>query len=66
MKFVPFASCYGLFLTPHGRALDGPFNIVRLLGVCTQQKPYLMIMELMAKGDLKSLLRDSRPKVGIA
>ena len=46
-----------------GRALDGPFNIVRLLGVCTQEKPYLMIMELMGKGDLKSLLRDTRPKV---
>ncbi len=28
-----------------------------------QETPYLMIMELMSRGDLKTVLRDSRPKV---
>jgi hypothetical protein len=36
-----------------------------LLGVCTEQEPFLMIMELMARGDLKTVLRDSRPKVRV-
>eukprot|EP00039_Didymoeca_costata_P004846 m.76568 g.76568 ORF g.76568 m.76568 type:complete len:824 (+) comp12564_c0_seq1:193-2664(+) len=44
------------------QAIDGPFKIVRLLGVCTKERPYWMLMELMAKGDLKTVLRDHRPK----
>lgn len=43
------------------KALDGPHKIVRLLGICTEERPFLMIMELMENGDLKSVLRDSRP-----
>jgi insulin receptor len=45
------------------KTLDGPHNIVRLLGVCTRERPYLMIMELMENGDLKTVLRDARPEV---
>lgn len=44
------------------QAIDGPYKIVRLLGVCTKQKPYWMLMELMSRGDLKTVLRDHRPK----
>eukprot|EP00048_Salpingoeca_helianthica_P009155 m.131312 g.131312 ORF g.131312 m.131312 type:complete len:769 (-) comp14792_c0_seq8:37-2343(-) len=43
-------------------AIDGPHHIVRLLGVCTDTPPLLMVMELMARGDLKTVLRDARPK----
>eukprot|EP00055_Hartaetosiga_balthica_P015802 m.96159 g.96159 ORF g.96159 m.96159 type:complete len:597 (+) comp8963_c0_seq3:70-1860(+) len=42
--------------------LDGPHNIVRLLGVCTTKAPNYMIMEFMSRGDLKEVLRHSRPK----
>ncbi len=48
---------------PLARAIDGSAHIVRLLGICTTEAPYLMIMELMSRGDLKTVLRDSRPKV---
>jgi acetylornithine deacetylase/succinyl-diaminopimelate desuccinylase-like protein len=44
------------------KGLDGPFKIVRLLGVCTKASPLFMLMELMANGDLKTVLRKSRPK----
>mmetsp|Transcript_14578 Transcript_14578/g.37495 ORF Transcript_14578/g.37495 Transcript_14578/m.37495 type:complete len:526 (-) Transcript_14578:58-1635(-) len=44
------------------KALDGDHKIVRLLGLCTDKAPYYMIMELMAKGDLKSVLRATRPR----
>jgi hypothetical protein len=30
--------------------------------VCTRAKPKLMLMELMPKGDLKTVLRANRPK----
>lgn len=54
----PFTS----HVPPDVRAIDGPHKIVRLLGVCTDQEPFLMIMELMERGDLKTVLRDARPK----
>eukprot|EP00049_Salpingoeca_infusionum_P012682 m.233685 g.233685 ORF g.233685 m.233685 type:complete len:935 (-) comp15247_c0_seq1:450-3254(-) len=44
------------------RAIDGSDKIVRLLGVCTKDMPFCMIMELMSRGDLKTVLRDNRPK----
>uniref|UniRef100_A0A8D8PU59 ALK tyrosine kinase receptor n=4 Tax=Cacopsylla melanoneura TaxID=428564 RepID=A0A8D8PU59_9HEMI len=37
-------------------------NIVRLLGVCFDQHPRYIIIELLAGGDLKNFLRESRPK----
>ena len=43
--------------------IDGPHHIVRLLGVCTDKSPMYMIMEFMARGDLKEVLRHARPKV---
>ncbi|XP_060537020.1 insulin-like receptor [Cylas formicarius] len=36
-------------------------HVVRLLGVVSQGQPTLVIMELMAHGDLKSYLRSHRP-----
>eukprot|EP00730_Choanoeca_flexa_P007003 TRINITY_DN12265_c0_g2_i9.p1 TRINITY_DN12265_c0_g2~~TRINITY_DN12265_c0_g2_i9.p1 ORF type:complete len:880 (+),score=275.69 TRINITY_DN12265_c0_g2_i9:255-2894(+) len=42
--------------------IDGDHNIVRLLGICTEAAPYLMVIELMPNGDLKTLLRNHRPK----
>lgn len=36
-------------------------HVVRLLGVVSQGQPPLVIMELMANGDLKSYLRSHRP-----
>lgn len=37
------------------------FHVVRLLGVVSQGQPTLVVMELMAQGDLKSYLRKHRP-----
>lgn len=36
-------------------------HVVRLLGVVSQDQPILVVMELMANGDLKSYLRSHRP-----
>lgn len=37
-------------------------QVIRLLGVCTRDENRLMvILELAARGDLKSFLRDCRP-----
>jgi hypothetical protein len=43
------------------KSIDGPHNIVRLLGLCTEERPYLMIMELLPRGDLKGVLHKARP-----
>ena len=37
-------------------------NIVKFLGVCFEQRPKLIILELLEGGDLRSFLRESRPK----
>ncbi len=37
-------------------------HVVKLLGVVSKGQPTLVIMELMAKGDLKSFLRLHRPE----
>ncbi|XP_040190512.1 insulin receptor-related protein-like isoform X2 [Rana temporaria] len=37
-------------------------HVVRLLGVVSQGRPALVIMELMTRGDLKSYLRSMRPE----
>lgn len=37
-------------------------HVVRLLGVVSQGQPTLVIMELMAQGDLKTYLRSHRPE----
>ena len=37
------------------------FHIVQLLGIVSETQPYLVIMELMANGDLKTFLRKNRP-----
>ncbi|XP_041353518.1 leukocyte tyrosine kinase receptor-like isoform X2 [Gigantopelta aegis] len=39
-------------------------NIVNFLGVCFEQRPKLIILELLEGGDLRSFLRESRPKPG--
>lgn len=38
-------------------------HVVRLLGVVSQGQPTLVIMELMANGDLKTYLRSHRPDI---
>lgn len=38
-------------------------QMVKLLGVCTVGQPLMMLMELMPRGDLKTALRASRPKI---
>lgn len=38
-------------------------HVVRLLGVVSQGQPTLVVMELMANGDLKSYLRSHRPDI---
>jgi tyrosine-protein kinase TXK len=35
-------------------------NVVRLLGVCFQTKPLLIILEFMSNGDLKTFLRQAK------
>ncbi|XP_022243768.1 leukocyte tyrosine kinase receptor-like [Limulus polyphemus] len=37
-------------------------NIVGFIGVCFEKMPRFIVLELLAGGDLKSFLRDSRPK----
>mmetsp|Transcript_5667 Transcript_5667/g.17079 ORF Transcript_5667/g.17079 Transcript_5667/m.17079 type:complete len:384 (+) Transcript_5667:269-1420(+) len=46
------------------KALSGCDRVVCLLGVCTDEEPHFMLMELMPKGDLKTALRAARPKRG--
>ena len=41
-------------------------HIVQLLGIVTKTQPYLVIMELMANGDLKTFLRKNRPVGGVS
>nr|CDI30232.1 Insulin Receptor [Blattella germanica] len=38
-------------------------HVVRLLGIVSQGQPVLVVMELMANGDLKTYLRSHRPDV---
>lgn len=52
IEFLNEASVMKAFDTAH---------VVRLLGVVSQGQPTLVIMELMANGDLKSYLRSHRP-----
>uniref|UniRef100_A0A5S6R118 Tyrosine-protein kinase receptor n=1 Tax=Trichuris muris TaxID=70415 RepID=A0A5S6R118_TRIMR len=39
-------------------------NIVQFHGVCFEKMPRLIVLELLAGGDLKTFLRESRPKEG--
>uniref|UniRef100_A0A3B3DBN6 ALK receptor tyrosine kinase n=1 Tax=Oryzias melastigma TaxID=30732 RepID=A0A3B3DBN6_ORYME len=38
-------------------------NIVRCIGVCLQAMPRFILLELMAGGDLKTFLRETRPRL---
>ncbi|ELU07736.1 hypothetical protein CAPTEDRAFT_42843, partial [Capitella teleta] len=38
-------------------------NIVRFIGVCFEKHPRFIILELLEGGDLKTFLRESRPKL---
>lgn len=38
-------------------------NIVHCIGVCFDRHPRYLVIELLAGGDLKSFLREERPKV---
>ncbi|GFG35214.1 hypothetical protein Cfor_01318, partial [Coptotermes formosanus] len=53
-EFLNEASVMKAFNTHH---------VVRLLGVVSQGQPVLVVMELMANGDLKTYLRSHRPDV---
>jgi anaplastic lymphoma kinase len=37
-------------------------NIVHFIGVCFDKHPKFIVLELLAGGDLKTFLRESRPK----
>lgn len=37
-------------------------NIVHLIGVCFDKHPRYIVLELLSGGDLKTFLRESRPK----
>lgn len=37
-------------------------NVVKCLGVCFEEHPRYIILELLEGGDLKTFLRDSRPR----
>ncbi|CAG9816610.1 unnamed protein product [Phaedon cochleariae] len=54
LEFLNEASVMKAFDTAH---------VVRLLGVVSQGQPTLVVMELMANGDLKSYLRSHRPDI---
>ncbi|KJE96046.1 hypothetical protein CAOG_06420 [Capsaspora owczarzaki ATCC 30864] len=38
-------------------------NVLRLVAVCTSAVPQMLVLEFMAEGDLKTLLRASRPEL---
>ncbi|KAG7295195.1 hypothetical protein JYU34_022164 [Plutella xylostella] len=38
-------------------------NIVHLIGVCFDRHPRFIVLELLAGGDLKNFLRESRPRI---
>lgn len=40
-------------------------NIVKFIGVCFEKMPRFIVLELLPGGDLKSFLRESRPKPNI-
>ncbi|CAG9855077.1 unnamed protein product [Phyllotreta striolata] len=54
LEFLTEASIMKAFDTTH---------VVKLLGVVSEGQPTLVIMELMANGDLKSYLRSHRPDI---
>ena len=54
IEFLQEASIMKAFNTNH---------VVRLIGVVSQGQPTFVVMELMAKGDLKNFLRSRRPEV---
>jgi len=37
-------------------------NIVKLIGICFDTRPYYIVLELLAGGDLKMFLRQVRPQ----
>ena len=37
-------------------------NVVKCLGVCFEEHPRYIILELLEGGDLKTFLRDTRPR----
>ncbi|UYV78020.1 ALK [Cordylochernes scorpioides] len=39
-------------------------NIVKLIGVCADRKPFFIVLELLSGGDLRTFLRDMRPRPG--
>ena len=41
------------------------YQVIRLLGVCTQADTLMMIIELAARGDLKNFLRECRPTLDV-
>ena len=45
---------------------DVSFKVVRLLGVCTRERPLFMLMEYMSRGSLKEVLRMARPVDNVA
>ena len=56
---------------PHPRTTPPPLPPmlvpqVRLLGVVSKGQPTLVVMELMAHGDLKSYLRSLRPEAEVS
>ncbi|KAF7492360.1 Insulin receptor [Sarcoptes scabiei] len=36
-------------------------HVVKLLGICSKDQPFLVLMEIMTKGDLRNYLRNNRP-----
>ena len=36
-------------------------QVVRLLGICTRERPLIIIMEYLERGSLKDVLRNSKP-----
>lgn len=55
MRFLAEAQIMKRFSKPSHR------NVIRLLGVCTQAFPLIIITELAGRGDLKRFLRQCRP-----
>ena len=47
-----------ILLPPHHKYI---LQVVRLLGICTQEKPLMIVMEFMARGSLKDVLISSKP-----
>ena len=58
--FITYFLTINAHYPPH-RKFEHP-NLVKILGICVDNDPVFIIMELMPAGDLLKFLREARPE----